>query len=425
MWVALIKKEMHNDYSKYFKSYLLVKHRSGEYRHFLDVEKRVTNFPQFTFMDRNQKVHQAVNWCSNDYLAMSTHPTAVATMKEVVSRSGVGSGGTRNISGTTNYHSALERTIANLHGKEKAVLFNSAYLANYSSLASIGKLIPGIIFYSDKENHASIIEGIKNAKSEKRIFNHNNLDHLEKLLKQDGLGRPKIIVFESVYSMSGTIAPIREIIRLAQKYNALTYIDEVHAVGLYGKKYAGIVDQLGLSQQVDVINGTLAKAYGVIGGYIAACNEIADAIRLQSSGFIFTTSLPPAICAAANQSIQYISGTPEINKGRIQNLKHLRTTLDHYNIFYSGNESHITIIEIGSAHRCKSITHSLLYDYGVYLQPIFYPTVPKGKSCLRITVTPRHTTRQIEYFSESLSKALTSNRLRSTQLDAEKIYHSL
>ena len=413
------------DYSTYFDSYLHRKRTSGEYRHFLDVEKRVNDFPSFQFVDAHGKKRKAVNWCSNDYLAMSTHPDIISVMGNHLKKSGVGSGGTRNISGTTVHHSQLERTIAKLHQKDRAILFNGAYLANYSSLASLGKLIPGIIFYSDSENHASIIQGIRSASSDKRIWRHNDLEHLEFLLKRDRADRPKIIVFESVYSMSGTLAPVQGIIHLAKKYNALTYIDEVHAVGLYGNRSGGILDQMQLSHEIDIINGTLAKAFGVIGGYIAASNDISEAIRLQGSGFIFTTSLPPAICAAANKSIEYVTHTPEINRQRTTRLHQMRSALKGQSIEFNGEKSHITIVKIGSAHRCKSITHTLLYDHGIYMQPIFYPTVLKDEACLRITVTPRHNTDQIQQLVHALSKVLNQSYSDVNPHNTYEVYHSL
>ncbi len=412
-------------YSQYFNNYLDRKKASGEYRYFLDVDKRVQDFPYFDYIDAHHQKHQAVNWCSNDYLAMSTHPDIISIMNKHVVRSGVGSGGTRNISGTTAHHSQLENSIAMLHGKEQAVLFNGAYLANYSSLAALGKLIPGIIFYSDRENHASIIQGIKSASSEKRIWRHNDPDHLESLLKKDGKDQAKVIVFESVYSMSGTIAPLSGIIRLAKKYNALTYIDEVHAVGLYGKQSGGILDQLQLSSEIDIINGTLAKAFGVIGGYITAQREIADAIRLSASGFIFTTSLPPAICAAANHSIEYVTRNPEINVLRNTRLEQLRSELGKHHIRFRGKRSHITIIRIGDAKICKDITHTLLRQYGIYLQPIFYPTVPKNEACLRITITPKHSPDQIRYFVHALTEVLQNTFSKSNSCHAYTFHHSL
>lgn len=394
------------DYQKYFNNYLDLKDERGEYRYFLDIDKKAASFPTFFFEDKDGAQKQAVNWCSNDYLAMGTHPLAIQVFRDSIKLTGTGSGGTRNIAGTTNHHSQLEQRIAVLHKKERALLFNSAYLANYTTLSSLGKLIPDLLILSDEENHASIIEGIRNAKSEKKIFNHNDVKHLEELLKKAPIDRPKLIVFESIYSMSGSIAPLNEIIILAKQYNALTYIDEVHAVGIYGPNYAGKLDEHDLSDKVDIINGTLAKSFGVLGGYIAAKKEITEAIRLKGAGFIFTTSLPPSICKTVLESINYITTHEDLNIAFHKNVNLLRTRLAENGIEFLLSCTHITPIIIGDSKRCKAITDELLATHGIYIQPINFPTVPKGTERLRITITPKHTEKDIVHLATSLKTVL-------------------
>lgn len=291
------------NYSILFQQKINHLKQQGAYRQFVEVNKSAQHFPSFYYRNYQHILRSAINWCSNDYLCMSIHEEVIAKLSFVAHRSGGGSGGTRNISGTTNHHYELEKTLANWHQKEAALVFNGAYQANVSTLQTLGKHINNLVFISDEYNHASIIQGIKTAGNERKIFKHNNVNHLEEILTNIPLHQPKIIVFESVYSMAGTIANAKEIIALAKQYNALTYIDEVHAVGLYGATGAGILEQENLQTEIDIVNGTLSKSIGVFGGYIAASNTIIDFIRSYSSGFIFTTSLPPAICAAANKSI--------------------------------------------------------------------------------------------------------------------------
>ncbi len=410
---------MSMNYQTYFTEFLNRKHANGEYRNFLSLKKDASSFPVVKFVDEDKIERRAVNWCSNDYLGMSVHPELINVMKASLDQTGIGSGGTRNISGTTSIHGQLESVIAKMHSKESALLFNSAYLANQSTIAALGQLIPDLIIYSDEENHASIIQGVKSSNCEKRIFRHNDSDHLEELLKNDRSDRPKIIIFESVYSMSGTIAPFHDILRLAEKYRAMTYVDEVHAVGLYGPIKGGISDKLSVSHKIDIINGTLAKAIGVIGGYVTGNRELIDALRLKASGFIFTSSLPPALCQSAIYSIRYIQTSYKIHQIKNDNLKYLRALLDEHQIEFIGKESHITIIPIGNAFRCKKIAHQLLIERGVYLQPIFYPTVPKNHACLRVTVTPRHSKEEIENLVEHL-KDLVLNKKKELTLAYEK-----
>jgi 5-aminolevulinate synthase len=381
---------------------------SGGYRYFLDVNKSAQHFPRFYYEDETGEKKMAVNWCSNDYMCMSVHEEVIGKLNFVSHRSGAGSGGTRNISGTTIYHKELEKKISALHKKEAALLFSGAYLANTTALNTLGKLFKEVVFISDEENHASLIEGMKGCHAEKFIFRHNDTNHLEEILQSIAADRPKVIVFESVYSISGTIAPVEEIILLAKKYNCLTYIDEVHAVGLYGEDGGGITSQLNLQSGIDIINGTLAKGFGVVGGYIAASKNIVDAIRSFGSGFIFTTSLPPAICAAATKSIELLSGNNGWRNEFHANIKLLRSKLKQQGIFFNDNNSHITSITIGDESTCKKMADTLLREFGLYLQPVNFPTVKKAEACLRITVTLKHKEAEMTYLAESLQKVFFS-----------------
>jgi 5-aminolevulinate synthase len=404
-----------SDYLHFFIEYLADKKRKGEYRYFLDIEKKVESFPKFIYENSAGQNFKVVNWCSNDYLAMSTHPAVIQSFIDISKTSGTGSGGTRNISGTTIHHSNLEKKLAQIHGKEKALLHNSAYLANYTALSALGKLIPDLVYLSDSENHASIIEGIKSGQSRKIIYRHNDITQLETALQSIPLKKPKIIVFESIYSMTGSISPIKKIISLAKRYNALTYIDEVHAVGLYGPNSGGLLDEMNLSNQVDIINGTLAKGFGVLGGYVAANAQIIDAIRLKGAGFIFTTSLPAAICNAALQSINIVQESKHIKTKFDKNVKLLRKKLTTYGIPFEGENTHITSILIRNSFKCKAITDELLSKHSIYIQPINYPSVPKGEEKLRITITPRHTLKDIHHLASSLSKILQESVLINTE----------
>lgn len=394
------------DYQSFLKEKLQQLKDNGSYRYFLEVNKSAQHFPNFYYTDKQGQQHAAVNWCSNDYLSMSTHEEVIAKLGFVTHRSGTGSGGTRNISGTTNHHKELEKTLAAWHKKESALLFNGAYQANVTTLQTLGKNIPGLVFFSDEKNHASIIEGIRGCKNEKKIFRHNDMCHLQELLQTVPADQPKLIVFESVYSMSGTISPVKAIAELAKKYNALTYIDEVHGVGLYGETGAGILEQEDQQYSIDIVNGTLSKAIGVFGGYIAASSTIVDFIRSFGSGFIFTTSLPPAICAAANKSILYIQQNEQWRKHFFENVFQLRSALTNNGIEFNHNNSHITIIPVEDAARCRQLADQLLENHGIYLQPINYPTVPVGEECLRIIITARHLPKHINHLAYSLKKIL-------------------
>jgi 5-aminolevulinate synthase len=387
----------------------------GSYRYFLDVNKSAQHFPRFYYEDSEGNKKMAVNWCSNDYLAMSIHEDVISKLTYVTHRSGAGSSGTRNISGTTIHHRELEKTLATLHGKDAALIFGGAYLANITTLSTLGRLIPRVIFISDEQNHASIIEGIKASGSPKVIFRHNDVQHLEEILNKFPKSQPKIIVFESVYSIHGSIAPVAEIARLAKKYNALTYIDEVHAVGLYGNHGGGITEQENVQHQIDIINGTLAKGFGVIGGYIAASSLIVDAIRSYGSGFIFTTSLPPALCAAANTSIGLLRENTDIRKKFHLKVSLFRKILKQHQVQFTQTDSHITPVPIGDPLRCKAFADRLLHEFGVYLQPVNYPTVKREDACLRIIITAKHEESDMIHCAESLQKVLTETTLHYKQ----------
>ena len=394
------------DYHQLFKDQLAQLRREGTYRYFLEVNKSAQHFPRFTYQDEKGDHHYAINWCSNDYLGLSSEEILISRLGFVAHRSGTGSGGTRNISGTTNHHRELEQLLANWHQQEAALLFNGAYQANVTTLQTLGKQIPGLVFFSDERNHASIIEGIRSCRNEKKIFVHNDMESLEQLLQQVPVEQPKLIVFESVYSMSGTIAPVKKIAELARKYNALTYVDEVHAVGLYGQSGAGILEQEGLQSSIDIINGTLSKAIGVFGGYIAASAILVDFIRSFGRGFIFTTSLPPAICAAATASIRLIRDDQQRRAHFFYSVQNLRTSLSEKGIHFAPNPSHITIIPVGDAARCRELAKQLLSEQGIYLQPINFPTVPVGEECLRIICTAKHSPKHIHHLAWSLKKLM-------------------
>jgi 5-aminolevulinate synthase len=392
-------------YQSYLQRQLDSLKENGQYRYFLHVNKSARHFPVF-YYEKNGETKRAVNFCSNDYLGMSVEEEVIGKLSFVLHQSGTGSGGTRNISGTTQHHQSLEHTIAQWHRKEAALIFNGAYLANLTALQTLGRKIPDLVFISDERNHASIIEGIRSAGNEKKIFRHNDVSHLQEILSSLPVAQPKLVVFESVYSMNGSVAPVKEIIRLAKKYNALTYIDEVHAVGLYGATGAGICEQEGLLHEIDIINGTLAKAVGVIGGYIAASQTIIDFIRSFGSGFIFTTSLPPAVCAGAEKSIQIVQRDASLRTSVFGLVYYLRRLLAEAKIAYTENDSHITPVLIKDAARCKVIADLLLEKYGVYVQPVNHPTVPVGEECLRLIVTAKHTREQITHLVNSLKKVL-------------------
>lgn len=347
----------------------------------------------------NQKI---ILWCINDYLGMSQNQTVVAAAHQAIDEAGIGSGGTRNIGGNNTALLELEQTIAELHNKEKSLVFTSGYVANDATLVALAKIIPGIVYFSDKLNHASIISGIRNSRAAKYIYNHNDMASLEEGLKQYPFEHPKLIVFESVYSMDGAVAPIEQIVMLSKKYNALTYIDEVHSVGLYGENGAGIAAEFKMNHHIDIIQGTLAKAYGAIGGYISSKELLVDAVRCSAPGFIFTTSLPPVIAAAANASIKYLQHSSAERILLQERVATLKRALHEAGIKYMPNESHIVPIVIGDANLVKTISTMLLMEYGVYVQHINFPTVPRGTERLRVIVTPYHTNEMISQLVAAL-----------------------
>ncbi len=398
--------------------------KEGRYRQFIDIEKNIDTFPKFNYSTKDGRKGSAVNWCSNDYLALSTSKKIIESAIEAMNHYGIGSGGTRNISGSTFFHQALEKKIAQWHFQESALLFNSAYQANLTTLTTLGRQLPGLVFISDEKNHASLIEGMRACQNEKIIFKHNDLDHLECILKSLPLSIPKILVIESVYSISGTVAPLTEMVSLAKKYSALIYVDEVHGVGLYGPNGSGKIEEFGLTGKIDFINGTLSKAIGTFGGYITASAKWIDFIRSYASGFIFTTSLPPGICSAAIASIEEIKSNDKIRSQFFKNLALLRNTLNEAGIQYKGTYSHITQIVIGDAIKCKQITDHLLSCAEIYVQPINSPTVPKGEECIRITITPRHSFDQIHSLVYHLKGVLTDKIIisgRSSKLSKVQI----
>ncbi len=386
-----------------FQQRLETLHREGRYRTFADIKRRRGFFPVADHFAANGSREVTV-WCSNDYLGMGQHPTVLAAMHEAIDAVGAGSGGTRNISGTTHYHVELESELADLHGKEAALLFTSAYVANDATLSTLVKLVPGTVVFSDEKNHASMIEGIRRGQCEKQIFRHNDVADLEAKLKTCPKGTPKIIAFESVYSMDGHIAPIAAICDLAEKYGALTYLDEVHAVGMYGPRGGGIAERDGVMARVDIINGTLAKGFGVMGGYIAGSRDLCDAIRSFASGFIFTTSLAPAIAAGALASIRHLK-TSALERARHQErVRTLKRSLAAKRLPVMDNPSHIVPVMVGCPIRCKAVTDTLLHQYGIYVQPINYPTVSKGTERMRITPTPAHSDEQMANLVHALDE---------------------
>jgi 5-aminolevulinate synthase len=391
------------DYAKTFNAAIDAVHREGRYRVFADLRRTRGSFPAAEHYNSGTPRKITV-WCSNDYLGMGQHPSVLQAMHEAIDAVGAGSGGTRNISGTTRYHVELEAEIADLHGKEAALLFTSAYVANDATLSTLAKLLPGVVVLSDEKNHASMIEGIRHGGSEKRIWRHNDVADLEAKLKQYPLDKPKIIAFESVYSMDGHIAPIGKICALAKRYNALTYLDEVHAVGMYGPRGGGIAERDGVMGNVDIINGTLAKGFGVMGGYIAASKACVDAIRSYASGFIFTTSLAPAIAAGALASIRHLKTSSVEREGQQERARMLKAALAAAKLPVMENPSHIVPVMIGDPVHCKAVTDTLLDRYGIYVQPINYPTVPKGTERIRLTPGPMHSDADMAHLIASLTE---------------------
>lgn len=390
-------------YHDKFKSAISDLKKQHRYREFIEVARDAGNFPYAYSHKTKRKI---VMWCSNDYLAMGQNKELQNEMLNAVEKYGVGAGGTRNISGNSHALVNLEKTIADLHQKEAALVFSSGYVANQSAISVLAKILDDLVIFSDECNHASIIEGIKSAKREKIIFKHNDMTDLEDKLKKYPKSKSKIIIFESIYSMSGNIGKIAEIVKLAKKYNALTYIDEVHAVGLYGEDGSGISGKLGLRSEIDIIQATFAKAFGLLGGYISAKFELVDVIRSYAPGFIFTTAMQPANAEAATKSINILKNNHQIRKKFHDNVHKLKTKLANKNIDFLQNQSHVISIMIRDAAKCKMISDNLLIKHDIYIQPINFPTVKKGTERLRITINPLHNDEMMDKLVNALSKEI-------------------
>ncbi len=375
--------------------------QEGRYRVFMDMERHAGQFPKATRHKTDGTTQDVTIWCSNDYLGMGQHPAVLAAMHEAIDKCGAGAGGTRNISGTNHYHVELEHELADLHGKESALLFNSGYMSNWATLSTLAAGLENCVVLSDAGNHASMIEGIRHSRAERHIFKHNDMADLEMKLQAAG-DRPVIIAFESVYSMDGDFGCIADICDLADQYGALTYLDEVHGVGLYGKRGGGLAEQLGLMQRISVIEGTLAKSFGVVGGYITGSAILCDYVRSHASGFIFSSALPPAVAAGATAAIRHLKSS-EMERARLRNrVAKVKVALDKAGIPHMNNDSHIIPVMVGDAHKCKWISDYLLDHHGIYIQPINYPTVARGTERLRITPTPNHSDADIELLIEAL-----------------------
>ncbi len=393
-------------------------HEEGRYRTFIEIERHKGHFPHATWKKPDGSEQPVTVWCGNDYLGMGQHPKVLAAMHEAIDATGAGSGGTRNISGTTVYHKRLEAELADLHRKEAALVFTSAYIANDATLSTLPKLFPGLIIYSDALNHASMIEGVRRNGGAKRIFRHNDVAHLRELMEADDPAAPKLIAFESIYSMDGDFGPIEEICDLADEFGALTYIDEVHAVGMYGPRGAGIAERDGLMGRLDIINGTLAKAYGVMGGYIAASAKMVDAVRSYAPGFIFSTSIPPAVAAAAAASVAHLKEDQSLREQHQTQAKILKTRLKGLGMPIIDHGSHIVPVIVGNPVHTKQLSDMLLEEFGIYVQPINFPTVPRGTERLRFTPSPVHGSGEMDGLVGAMDSLWSRCELNRAELSA-------
>ncbi len=399
------------NYNKTFEDALRAVRSEGRYRVFADLERICGKFPQAMYHD-DKGIREVTVWCSNDYLGMGQLPEVTDAMKAAVDKVGAGAGGTRNIAGTTHFHVQLEAELADLHDKEAALLFTSGYVGNEATLSSLARLLPGCVILSDELNHASMIAGIREGRSAKLVWRHNDIEHLETLLKELPLDKPKVIAFESVYSMDGDIAPVAAICDLAEKYNAFTYLDEVHAVGLYGHKGGGIAQRDGVSDRIDVVEGTLGKAFGVMGGYIAGSAALIDAVRSYASGFIFTTALSPVLVGGALASVQYLKQAHGLRAAHQERAAKLKEMMRQQGIPVMPSVSHIVPVLVGDPVQCKRVSDLLLDVHDLYVQPINYPTVPKGTERLRLTPTPMHTDEHLQKLVSTLDEVWASLKLK-------------
>lgn len=404
------------DYSAKLDAAIDRLHEEGRYRTFIDIERKNGQFPHAVWTRPDGSSQDITVWCGNDYLGMGQNPAVLQAMHEAIDATGAGSGGTRNISGTTVYHKRLEAELADLHDKEAALLFTSAYIANDATLSTLPKLFPGLIIYSDALNHASMIEGVRRNGGAKRVFRHNDVAHLRELLEADDPAAPKLIAFESVYSMDGDFGPIKEICDLADEFGALTYIDEVHAVGLYGPRGGGVTERDNLAHRIDIINGTLAKAYGVMGGYIAASAKMCDAIRSYAPGFIFTTSLSPAVAAGAAASVAYLKVHPELREKHQELAKILKLRLKGLGLPIIDHGSHIIPVIVGDPVHTQKLSDMLLSEFGLYVQPINFPTVPRGTERLRFTPSPVHGATEIDNLVHAMDSLWSHCALNRAEL---------
>ena len=393
-------------------------HSEGRYRTFIEIERDKGNFPSARWLSEKNHEKSVTVWCGNDYLGMGQSDVVLDAMHDALTKAGAGSGGTRNISGTTVYHKKLENELASLHRKEASLLFTSAYVANDAALSTLTRLFPGLIIYSDELNHASMIEGIRRNGGEKRIFLHNDVEHFRQLLAEDDLEAPKVIAFESIYSMDGDFAPINAICDLAEEFGALTYLDEVHAVGMYGSTGGGIAERDNLLPRIDIINGTLAKAFGVMGGYIASSEKLCDALRSYAPGFIFTTSLPPAIAAGAAASVAFLKRNQSLRNQHQLQANILKTRFKSVGLPLIDHGSHIIPVVVGDPVHTKKLSDMLLADFGIYVQPINYPTVPRGTERLRFTPSPVHGPKEIDHLIKAMDYLWSHCALSRAELSA-------